>query len=232
MYTRPNYGGSCASRGEAVTQITETLGGSAFKRLKAMILDGSLEPGTRLSENKFAELLGVSRTPVREAISQLISEGLAVRSAGGTPVVNRISVNDLMEILHVRSLLECEAARKAATSSASTSELVMLRQRVEDFLVGPKPSPAEHSELDITLHNLIATMAGSKLLAELIDGLKVKTCMYDQGSIPDRFLPGCREHIAIIDAILNGDADDASSAMRLHLKNVRESIISHIYHPF
>jgi len=215
-----------------VIQITETLGDSAFKRLKAMILDGSLEPGMRLNETKLADLLGVSRTPVREAISQLISEGLAVRSAGGTPVVNRISLNDLMEILHVRSLLECEAARKAALSGVPNAELMTYRQRVEGFLIGPRPSPAEHSELDIDLHNLIARMAGSKLLAELIEGLKVKTCMYDQGSIPDRFVPGCHEHIAIIDAILGQNADDASVAMKLHLKNVRESIISHIYHPF
>jgi DNA-binding GntR family transcriptional regulator len=56
--------------------------------------------------------------------------------------------------------------------------------------------------------------------------------MYDQGSIPDRFIPGCQEHIAIIDAILDHDSDAASAAMKLHLKNVRESIISHIYHPF
>jgi len=75
-------------------------------------------------------------------------------------------------------------------------------------------------------------MGGSKLLTELIDRLKLKTRMYDQGSIPDRFVPGCHEHIAIIDAILDRDAEAASDAMKLHLKNVRESIISHIYHPF
>ena len=215
-----------------MTDMTETLGDSAFRRLKGMILEGSLEPGMRLSEKKFADLLGVSRTPVREAISQLISEGLAIRSAGGTPVVARISLNELMEILHVRSLLECEAARKAALSKGSSSDLTVLRQNVEGFLTGPRPSPAEHSALDMELHNLIARMAGSKLLMNLIEGLKVKTCMYDQGSIPDRFVPGCHEHIAIIDAILDHDADQASVAMKLHLKNVRESIISHIYHPF
>lgn len=215
-----------------MTQNNETLGGSAFKRLKSMILEGTLEPGMRLSEKRLADLLGVSRTPVREAISQLISEGLAVRSAGGTPVVNRISLNDLMEILHVRSLLECEAARKAALSGASRDDLAKYQSRVEVFLLGPRPSDAEHSALDIDLHNLIARMAGSKLLSELIEGLKVKTCIYDQGSIPDRFVPGCHEHIAIINAILDHDPDAASAAMKLHLKNVRESIISHIYHPF
>ena len=74
-----------------MTDKIETLGDATFKRLKAMILDGTLEPGTRLSEKKFADHLGVSRTPVREAIGQLVSEGLAKRSAGSAPVVSSVS---------------------------------------------------------------------------------------------------------------------------------------------
>ncbi|MFO7758983.1 MAG: GntR family transcriptional regulator [Roseovarius sp.] len=215
-----------------MSDSVETLGGSAFKRLKAMILDGSLAPGMRLSEKKFADLLGVSRTPVREAIGQLISEGLAIRTPGGTPVVTRISLNDIMEILHVRSLLECEAARKAAWSNASTEELLTLRETVSGFLAGPRPEPGEHSALDMRLHGTIAQMAGSRLLTELIEDLKIKTRMYDQGFIPERFEPGCHEHLAIIDAIVAHDPAEAANAMKLHLKNVRESIISHLYHPF
>ncbi len=57
-----------------MAETFQTLGDSTFQRLKAMILDGTLEPGTRLSEKKFADFLGVSRTPIREAIGQLISE--------------------------------------------------------------------------------------------------------------------------------------------------------------
>ena len=75
-------------------------------------------------------------------------------------------------------------------------------------------------------------MAGSSLLTSLIEGLKTKTRIYDQGSIPDRFEPGCHEHIAIIDAVIARDPEAASEAMRVHLTNVRESIISHISKPF
>lgn len=210
----------------------ETLGDVTFKRLKAMILDGTLEPGTRLSEKKFADHLGVSRTPVREAIGQLVSEGLAKRSAGSAPVVSSVSLGEIMEILHIRSLLECEAARKAASSGKPNAELNEIKSKMQGFIDGPRPSAAEHSALDMRLHYLIAEMAGSKLLLELIEGLKVKTGMYDQGSIPDRLTPGCKEHIALIDAVNAQDPEGASAAMKLHLGNVRESIISHIYHPF
>lgn len=215
-----------------MVDAAQTLGTSTYERMKAMILDGTLEPGALLREKSFADLLGVSRTPVREAISQLISEGFAARSPSGTPIVNSISLTDIMEILHVRSLLECEAARKAALSNARNDDFLGLRANIAAFLDGKRPDPEQHYAVDAQLHLAIARRAGSRLLAELIEGLKVKTRMYDQGSIPERFEPGCHEHLAIIDAITAGDADLAADAMKLHLKKVRESIISHINHPF
>jgi len=215
-----------------MTETTQKLGDSAFQRIKAMILDGTLAPGTRLREKIFADRLGVSRTPVREAIGQLISEGLATRSEGGTPVVSSVSLTDVMEILHARSLLECEAARKAALSGKPMDDLMALRQSIVKFLDGPRPNSEVHYSLDAKLHLSIARLAGSKLLAELIESLKTKTRMYDQGSLPDRFEPGCHEHLAIIDAIVAQSAEEASAAMKLHLLHVREAIISHIHHPF
>lgn len=215
-----------------MAEMMQTLGDSAFKRMKAMILDGTLEPGTLLREKKFADRLGVSRTPVREAIGQLISEGLATRSESGAPVVSSVSLSDIMEILHVRSLLECEAAKKAALSGKSMAQLLAYRVEIVGFLEGPRPDPQVHSALDSHLHLEIARLAGSKLLTELIEGLKTKTRMFDQGSIPDRLMPGCHEHLAIIDAIAAQSPDEAAATMKLHLANVREAIISHIYHPF
>jgi DNA-binding GntR family transcriptional regulator len=210
----------------------QTLGDSTFQRMKAMILDGTLEPGSALREKHFADRLGVSRTPVREAIAQLISEGLATRSNGSTPVVSRVSLSEIMEILHVRSLLECETAKKAALTMHSAETLLPLRARIVAFLEGPRPDSMVHSRLDSQLHLEIARLASSKLLCELIEGLKNKTRMFDQGSIPERLEPGCREHLAIIDAITRQDPDAAASAMKQHLTHVREAIISRINHPF
>jgi DNA-binding GntR family transcriptional regulator len=214
------------------TDAAPTLGRSVFQRIREMILNGTLTPGTRLQEKAFADKLGVSRTPVREAIGRLVSEGLVTRSGGGTPVVNSISLSEIMEILHVRRLLECEATRQAVLSGKPLDELITLRKQVLGFLEGPRPDTETHAELDQRLHLTLARMAGSSLLTNLIEGLKTKTRIYDQGSIPDRFEPGCHEHIAIIDAVIARDPEAASEAMRVHLTNVRESIISHISKPF
>jgi DNA-binding GntR family transcriptional regulator len=213
-------------------KIPQTLGQSAHGRLREMILGGELSVGTRLQEKAFADLLGVSRTPVREAIALLISEGLVTRSSGGVPTVNSVSVTDFMEVLHVRRLLECETARQAAGVNSPVEPLLALRKRVDSFLTGPRPTAAEHIRLDDDLHILIAHIAGSRLLTDLVQNLRLKTRMFDQGSIPARFEPGCHEHIELIDAILARDPERAEKAMRIHITNAREAIINHIHRLF
>lgn len=215
-----------------MTASSQLLGISTYERMKAMILDGTLTPGAALREKEFADLLGVSRTPVREAIGHLVSNGFAKRTSAGTPVVNSASLTDIMEILHARSLLECEAARKAALSQANADDFADLRVEIEGSVKGAYPDVGRQEALDLQVHLAVAHRAGSRLLAELIEGLNVRARLYDRGSIPDRFAAVCREHLAIIDAILAGTPDVAAEAMRLHLKKARDAIISDIDHPF
>lgn len=209
--------------------INQTLSDSVHDRLRAMILCGDLPAGTRLQEHVFAEKLGVSRTPVREAIARLVSEGLVTRVHAGAPTVNKISITEFIEILHVRRLLECEAARQAAIGEEAPDALVSARLQVKSFLENGAPSAAEHADFDEFLHGSIARMSGSTLLTEMVLNLKRKTRIFDKGSIPQRFEPGCHEHIEIIDAILERDPDRASEAMRLHIDNARTAILSHVY---
>lgn len=207
---------------------SSTLGQTAYAQLRGMILAGNLPAGTRLQEQVLAEQLGVSRTPVREAIGRLLSEGLVARPSGGAPVVHKITVGEVMEILHVRRLLECEAARQAASAQPPVERFLALRARIERFLQGERPSAEDHLAVDEELHDLIAATSGSGLLRELVAMLKLKTRMFDKGSIPERFEPGCREHLALIDAILARDPAEAEARMRSHLENARAAILSHL----
>ena len=209
-------------------QTTQTLGQSVHERLRTMILAGELASGTPLQEKVFAEKLGVSRTPVREAVAKLTSEGLVTRDGGGMPTVSRISVAEIMEILHVRRLLESETARQAASVNASPEPFLTLRAQLMHYLEGERPSVADYADFDESLHSLVARTAGSHLLTELVKGLKLKTRMFDKGSIPERFEPGCHEHIEIIDAILARNPDRAELAMRTHIENARSAILGHL----
>ncbi len=206
-----------------------TLGQSVHDRLRAMILSGELPSGTPLHETVFAERLGVSRTPVREAVARLAGDGLVTRIAGGVPTVSRTSVTEIMEILHVRRLLECETARQAASVNCPPEPFLALRSVLVGYLADTRPSVADYTQFDENLHILIARTAGSGLLVTLVQSLKLKTRMFDKGSIPERFAPGCNEHIEIIDAILARDPDRAAAAMRRHIENARAAILSHLY---
>jgi DNA-binding GntR family transcriptional regulator len=210
----------------------QTLGQSVHERLRDMILAGELPSGTPLQEKAFAEKMGVSRTPVREAVAKLTSEGLVTRNDGGVQTVSRISIAEIMEILHVRRLLEGEAARQAASVNVSPEAFLVLRAKLSQYLRGDRPSVAEYAQFDEDLHILIAKTAGSNLLTELVKGLKLKTRIFDKGSIPERFEPGCHEHIEIVDAILARDSERAEAAMRGHIENARSAILSHLYRLF
>ncbi len=199
----------------------------AYEGIRELIVTGELAPGDRVLEKDCAERLGISRTPVREAIGRLTSEGLISRSNGGAPVVIRISADDIIELLHVRRLLEVEAARRACDAPGREA-LMALRRGVLDFLKGERPSAAEHMVMDDRLHETLAHMARSQLLAELIANLRLRTRIFDKSLLPDRFEPGCREHIEILDAVIHGDADRAEAAMRVHLNAVSDSILEHL----
>ncbi len=206
---------------------SSTLGNTTYERLREMILNGTLSAGTALQEKKLAEKLGVSRTPVREAIMRLMVEGLVLRSAGITPVVRRLSVDDFIEILHVRRLLEVEAAGRAAEAGGS-EELRAIRTRIQAYADGVVPSADEHVAVDDRLHDTIASLAGSRLLSELIGDLRQKTKIFDMGRVPERFQPGVAEHLEIIDAVLARDPERAQNAMRVHIDNVRGSVLTHL----
>ncbi|MBB4042170.1 DNA-binding GntR family transcriptional regulator [Microvirga flocculans] len=207
--------------------LTSTRGQAAYRCLREMILDGTFPPETPLQENMLAARLGVSRTPIREALAQLLNEGLIARVSGLTPVVKRLSVDDFVEILHMRRLLEVEAAGRAARSSG-TAVLRPIRERMMAFVAGEQPTDEEHAALDDQLHAAIASLSGSRLLTRYVTDLRLKTKMFDRGRLPERLVPGSQEHVAIIDAILAGQPEQAQEAMCTHLNNVRASILAYL----
>lgn len=206
---------------------TATIGETTYLRLRDMILNDVLSAGDALQEKKLADMLGVSRTPIREAITRLTTEGLVERTIGLTPVVRRLSAHEFIEILHVRRLLEVEAAGRAAETGGS-DELRAIMTRIRQFRDGEIPTPAEHISVDDALHSLVANLAGSRILAELIRDLRQKTKIFDMGQLPERFAPGIDEHLEIIDAILAKDPTRAQNAMRTHIDNVRSSVIDRL----
>lgn len=200
------------------------LGGRAYDRLLAMILDGSLPVGALLQEQALARALRISRTPVREALVRLEAEGLVARRAGRALVVREVPVAEFMEILRVRIVLESEAIGQAC-KRIPAEKLRALRQMFERLLADPAPDVETQLEADDALHGAIIDACGNSVLADMVRSLRRRTQILNLKSMPDRLIPGCREHLEIVDALVAGDESRSRAAVAAHLEAVRQSVL-------
>jgi DNA-binding GntR family transcriptional regulator len=176
-----------------------------------------------LQERRLAEELGVSRTPLREALSRLEGQGFVARTHR-VVMVKQVTITEYIQAVQLRILLEGEAAAQAAGKLAA-EELASLRGQIQALMTDGRPPAAVHWTVDDAFHDGIAAAGGNDLMASIIRNLRHKTRIFDLNRMPDRFLPGCREHLAILDALETGSRDAARAAMVGHLENVKTSII-------
>ncbi|HPF46169.1 MAG: GntR family transcriptional regulator [Alphaproteobacteria bacterium] len=210
---------------QALDDENDNLGERTYRTISEMILNGNFSYGDPLQERRLAELLNVSRTPVREAINRLEAEGLVERNAGRV-FVREVRLKEFVEILHVRKLLECDAAR-AAANNIDAKELQKMRAIIEKLLEKRVVTAIELRNVDDMFHNLIAKSSGNDLLVELIGDLRRRTAMFDHERLPKRMQPGNKEHLDIIDALEKRDGVQASARMARHINNVHKSIFEH-----
>jgi DNA-binding GntR family transcriptional regulator len=204
-------------------KTTETppssLAEDAYYRLKEEIVSGKMTPGASLAEASLAESLGISRTPVREALRRLQTQGLVEIDHGRGARVSAVSFRDVAEAYQIRKLVEPCAARIAV--GRMTSELnLRFRGMLDDLTTGSLTSETSvRWRMDRALHDLILETAGNELLRSIVWDLRVRT---DRAyhHLADRWMKETRrEHIQIIEAILEGDVDAAENLMLQHLTN-------------
>ena len=148
-------------QGFAETASPKSLSERAYCRLRDMILMGQLAPNTSLQERRLAEALNISRTPIREALSRLESEGLIIRQAGRFPVVREWTVQEYIEILNVRRLLEMEAAGLAAAGRVTREEATRVRTAIHELMDASAPTSTQHWHCDDMIHSRSAMAAGT-----------------------------------------------------------------------
>jgi DNA-binding GntR family transcriptional regulator len=205
-------------------QPTKSIGQAAHEKLLDMLMRREIPAGAVLHERRLAQLLKISRTPVREALGRLESAGFLMRRPRNILVVKELSTRELVEILHVRSVLEAEAAT-LATGRIRAADLDDLEDRIRALLDKPDPTAEEDWEVDSRFHGLIAEHGGNALMAGMIEDLRLKTHMFNLNRVPERFEIGHREHLAVIDALRREDRHAARSRIVDHLEKVKESII-------
>ncbi|SIT00960.1 DNA-binding transcriptional regulator, GntR family [Achromobacter sp. MFA1 R4] len=197
----------------------------AYSTMLDMIQLGQLPINQPLQERNLASALGVSRTPLREAMSRLIGAGFAVRTARGQLIVPEPSLRQYLEIFQMRVLLEGDAAAAAATRMAPEQAAALLEQ-VSEIRRRNEATHEENHRVDNLLHDSIAQASGNRLMAQTIHDLRIKARCFDQNGAPERLIPGCDEHMAVLQAILDRNPEAARAAMQAHLSKVRVGLVA------
>ena len=200
---------------------------TAYKKIRSFILSGEAHPGMQLTEERLAEISGVSRTPVRDAVQRLENEMLLVRSASKRLSVADWSDDEIDEMFTLRAMLESHAAERAAKRMDATS-LNRLRE-INDRLVQAvnKPLPDITTFLDANrqFHDLILKCAQSprlsKLLPALVEQPVVRRTAH-QYSRNDLVQSGA-DHEELIAALAANDENWASAVMTSHIRRAFHS---------
>ena len=192
---------------------------AAYDLLLATIESGALSPGVRLREAELAERFQISRTPVREALKRLESQGLVVHEAHYGAVVATISDEQIAELYLVREILEGAAAREAA-SHATPVEIDVLFEMVERDR-GLVDQPRELAHTNRIFHARLRNASRNRYLARTLENLRLSLALLSRTTLayPGRGAEAVDEHEAIVKAIAARQPEAAEEATRAHIRN-------------
>lgn len=215
-----------------------THGGRAVIELREKILSGELPGGMRLFEVPTAELLDISRTPVREALSRLTEEGLLNRLPGGGFVVRRFGYADVVDAIEIRGVMEGTAARLAAERGASRGALEEIGRTIHelDLCFGDRVDDVDfdrYSALNQVFHHQLAALCGSEMIRREVERASSLPFASPSAFLPDkanigafrRSLRGAQEqHKAIVAAIAAREGARAEAIAREHSRTARTNL--------
>lgn len=202
----------------------------AYRALSQMIHDRVLRGGASLTEQRLAQELGLSRTPLREAMQRLEGEGLLVKGANRSYTVRRVELGEYLQSLRVRAVLEAEAAalaagRVPAGSIAEVRAAVLALEQLKPY------DTNAHWACDDRVHGLIIDNCGNDVMARILRELRTTTRLFEIHTLADRLGPDSREHLDIIDALAAEDPDAAHAAMAAHANSLFDFAVSVISAP-
>lgn len=217
-------------RGSEAEADTRLLRQVAYARLQDAIKHASLEPGEPLSETRISRALGISRTPVREALQQLAQEGLVNIIPGRAVTVAAPSIQEVLEAVHVCELLEPELVRLAAESLSDGARAIIKAALQEMEQAAQVGNRSAWSKADTTFHETLSHFCPNRLLGLLVLQARnrVQHAAMDEQTTDPRMAEYTQEHKAVIQAILAHDARTAERLTREHIRQLRQSMFKRL----
>ena len=192
-----------------------------FNTLREAILRGDLVPGERLMELQLAAKLGVSRTPIREAIRMLEQEGLAITIPRKGAIVAGMTEKDMQDVLEIREALE-ELSVQVACDKIKDEEVAKLRENMENFETSLKSGDLKRmAEADVEFHDVIYQATDNPKLINMLNNLREQMYRYRVEYLknPSNHEQLLREHEAIYRGIMAKDKDAVTEMIRKHISN-------------
>lgn len=205
-------------------EAAASLADEAYQRLLADILSVRLTGGSVIQERRLADRLGVSRSPLRDALGRLEGQGLLTRNDRGVLTVCVVSLPDYLSAMTLRQLIEPEAAALACDYPGGDA-LVGLDAMWRDLADDPQPDLDFVWRFDDQLHETIARLSGNPFLSRTVRDMRRYTTIFERQTNMRRAKPGLDEHRAILDALRQRDHEKARSVMALHLAHAREDVL-------
>lgn len=197
-----------------------------YEELKMQILKGQIVPGTRMMEVEMAEEMGVSRTPIREAIRKLEKEGLVTIEPRRGAYASQISIKDMVEILEVRQNMEGLAAFYAAIRMSPESKDELKRVAAKYNKAVEEENTPDMIKYDTRFHHMIVEGCDNKILVNMVEQLqelvlRFRYIYYDSFKRAEK-MPA--EHQEILNSIINGNTESARKAADIHIERLKEMI--------
>ena len=206
----------------------KSLGQHVFDNLKEAIIRGNIAPGEWLVESHIAQMLGISRTPVREAIHKLERERLIERQPRGGFTVLGLNRDDIEETFGIRGVLEGYAAR-LATLKHHPRELTVLEQKVEEFQAClSKKQMDSLPVINTEFHELLYDLSKSPRLIHMINGLRDQIYRFREIILKDQKHAGTshEDHLQMLKFMRKRDAEGVEKLVREHIQRGQEVVLN------
>lgn len=199
--------------------VRRTLHSEVLNQLRDMIIEGRLAPGARINEGQIGAILGVSRTPLREAIKSLTSEGLVEIVPAKGAVVRRLTEQDLIQILQVLKVIEQLGARLTCEQASDETIKGICDLHARMMKLYKAGNRLEYFKLNQAIHTSFVQASGNAVLAETHETLqaRIKRLRYVGNSEPSKWARAVAEHEEMVAALVERNAEKLAEVVGRHL---------------
>lgn len=207
-------------------RIAKSLTQQAYELIRAQILRGELNGRQRLTEGHFAQLFGISKSPIREAVNRLEAEGLITILPRKGAFVRGFTIRDVEEIYELRTILEASVVRNIVLSAKTAAKLHSLVENAEASL--RRNERERYISFDADFHRVLAQANPNSRLRKALESMHDQMLILRHKTYELSSHNTVKQHRAILDALERGDRDSAATLMVDHIAAVRDRLLEYM----